>query len=101
MVRLFIWIWRLVFTDMIAEAVVSWKLETTGHEILKAQYIRTQPWVKLFMEAVARSYDESDSLIKHKNFKNEKNACVSDAAFFYKNTLKKQAAPSNFFQLKS
>jgi len=40
-------------TDMIAEAVVACKLETTGHEILKA--IRPHPTMS---EAVAEAYGE-------------------------------------------
>ncbi len=44
-------------TDMIAEAVVARKLETTGHEILKA--IHPHPTMsEAVMEAVADAYDE-------------------------------------------
>ena len=44
-------------TDMIAEAVVGRKLETTGHEILKAAY--PHPTMsEAVMEAVAAAYDE-------------------------------------------
>lgn len=44
-------------TDMIAEAVVGRKLETTGHEILKA--IHPHPTMsEAVMEAVADAYDE-------------------------------------------
>jgi dihydrolipoamide dehydrogenase len=44
-------------TDMIAEAVVARKLETTGHEILKA--IHPHPTMsEAVMEAVAAAYDE-------------------------------------------
>ena len=44
-------------TDMIAEAVVGRKLETTGHEILKA--IHPHPTMsEAVMEAVAAAYDE-------------------------------------------
>lgn len=44
-------------TDMIAEAVVARKLETTGHEVLKA--IHPHPTMsEAVMEAVAAAYDE-------------------------------------------
>ena len=44
-------------TDMIAEAVVGRKLETTGHEILKA--VHPHPTMsEAVMEAVAEAYDE-------------------------------------------
>ncbi|MCB4808298.1 dihydrolipoyl dehydrogenase [Tamlana sp. 62-3] len=44
-------------TDMIAEAVVARKLETTGHEILKA--VHPHPTMsEAVMEAVADAYDE-------------------------------------------
>jgi len=44
-------------TDMIAEAVVARKLETTGHELLKA--IHPHPTMsEAVMEAVADAYDE-------------------------------------------
>jgi dihydrolipoamide dehydrogenase len=44
-------------TDMIAEAVVARKLETTGHEILKA--VHPHPTMsEAVMEAVAVAYDE-------------------------------------------
>ena len=44
-------------TDMIAEAVIGRKLETTGHEILKA--IHPHPTMsEAVMEAVAAAYDE-------------------------------------------
>jgi dihydrolipoamide dehydrogenase len=44
-------------TDMIAEAVVARKLETTGHEILKA--VHPHPTMsEAVMEAVAAAYDE-------------------------------------------
>lgn len=44
-------------TEMIAEAVVARKLETTGHEILKA--IHPHPTLsEAFMEATAAAYDE-------------------------------------------
>lgn len=44
-------------TDMIAEAVVARKLETTGHEILKA--VHPHPTMsEAIMEAVAAAYDE-------------------------------------------
>jgi dihydrolipoamide dehydrogenase len=44
-------------TDMIAEAVVARKLETTGHEILKS--IHPHPTMsEAVMEAVAEAYDE-------------------------------------------
>ena len=44
-------------TDMIAEAVVGRKLETTGHEILKA--VHPHPTMsEAVMEAVAAAYDE-------------------------------------------
>ena len=44
-------------TDMIAEAVVARKLETTGHEILKA--VHPHPTMsEAVMEAVAQAYDE-------------------------------------------
>ena len=44
-------------TDMIAEAVVGRKLETTGHEILKA--VHPHPTMsEAVMEAVADAYDE-------------------------------------------
>lgn len=45
-------------TDMIAEAVLGRKLETTGHEILKA--VHPHPTVsEAVMEAVAAAYDEA------------------------------------------
>ncbi|GAA4231553.1 dihydrolipoyl dehydrogenase [Postechiella marina] len=44
-------------TDMVAEAVVARKLETTGHEILKA--VHPHPTMsEAIMEAVADAYDE-------------------------------------------
>ncbi len=44
-------------TDMIAEAVVARKLETTGHEIIKA--VHPHPTMsEAVMEAVAQAYDE-------------------------------------------
>lgn len=44
-------------TEMIAEAVVARKLETTGHEIIKA--VHPHPTVsEAIMEAVAAAYDE-------------------------------------------
>ncbi|MFV0530911.1 MAG: dihydrolipoyl dehydrogenase [Flavobacteriales bacterium] len=44
-------------TDMISEAVVARKLETTGHEILKA--VHPHPTLsEMVMEAVADAYDE-------------------------------------------
>ena len=44
-------------TEMIAEAVVARKLETTGHEILKA--VHPHPTrSEAVMEAVANAYDE-------------------------------------------
>ncbi|TNJ42175.1 dihydrolipoyl dehydrogenase [Tamlana fucoidanivorans] len=44
-------------TDMVAEAVVARKLETTGHEILKA--VHPHPTMsEAVMEAVADAYDE-------------------------------------------
>ncbi len=44
-------------TDMIAEAVVARKLETTGHEVLKA--VHPHPTMsEAIMEAVADAYDE-------------------------------------------
>ncbi len=44
-------------TDMIAEAVVARKLETTGHEVLKA--VHPHPTLsEMVMEAVADAYDE-------------------------------------------
>ena len=44
-------------TEMIAEAVVARKLETTGHEILKA--VHPHPTMsEAVMEAVAEAYDE-------------------------------------------
>ena len=44
-------------TEMISEAVVGRKLETTGHEILKA--IHPHPTLsEAIMEAVADAYDE-------------------------------------------
>lgn len=44
-------------TDMIAEAVVARKLETTGHEIIKA--VHPHPTMsEAVMEAVAKAYDE-------------------------------------------
>ena len=45
-------------TEMIAEAVVARKLETTGHEILKA--VHPHPTMsEAVMEAVANAYDEA------------------------------------------
>ena len=44
-------------TDMIAEAVVARKLETTGHEILKAVH-HLPTMIVAVMEAVAAAYDE-------------------------------------------
>ena len=44
-------------TEMIAEAVLARKLETTGHEILKA--VHPHPTLsEAFMEATAAAYDE-------------------------------------------
>ena len=44
-------------TELIAEAVVDRKLETTGHEVLKA--IHPHPTMsEAVMEAVADAYDE-------------------------------------------
>jgi dihydrolipoamide dehydrogenase len=44
-------------TDMIAEAVVARKLETTGHEIIKS--IHPHPTVsEAIMEAAAAAYGE-------------------------------------------
>jgi len=44
-------------TEMIAEAVVARKLETTGHELLKS--VHPHPTMsEAFMEAVAAAYDE-------------------------------------------
>jgi len=44
-------------TEMIAEAVVARKLETTGHEILKT--VHPHPTLsEAFMEATAAAYDE-------------------------------------------
>ena len=44
-------------TDMIAEAVLGRKLETTGHEVLKA--VHPHPTMsEAVMEAVADAYDE-------------------------------------------
>ena len=44
-------------TDMIAEAVLGRKLETTGHEVLKT--IHPHPTMsEAVMEAVADAYDE-------------------------------------------
>jgi len=44
-------------TDMVAEAVVARKLETTGHEIIKS--IHPHPTVsEAIMEAVAAAYGE-------------------------------------------
>ena len=44
-------------TEMIAQAVVARKLETTGHEILKA--VHPHPTMsEAVMEAVAEAYDE-------------------------------------------
>ena len=44
-------------TEMISEAVVGRKLETTGHEILKA--VHPHPTLsEAVMEAVADAYDE-------------------------------------------
>ena len=44
-------------TEMIAEAVVARKLETTGHEILKS--VHPHPTMsEAVMEAVADAYDE-------------------------------------------
>lgn len=44
-------------TDMVAEAVVARKLETTGHEIIKS--IHPHPTIsEAIMEAVAAAYDE-------------------------------------------
>ena len=44
-------------TDMIAEAVLGRKLETTGHEVLKA--VHPHPTMsEAVMEAVAAAYDE-------------------------------------------
>ncbi len=44
-------------TDMIAEAVIARKLETTGHEVLKA--VHPHPTMsEAVMEAVAAAYDE-------------------------------------------
>ena len=44
-------------TEMIAEAVVGRKLETTGHEVLKS--IHPHPTLsEAVMEAVADAYDE-------------------------------------------
>jgi dihydrolipoamide dehydrogenase len=44
-------------TEMIAEAVVARKLETTGHEVLKA--VHPHPTMsEAVMEAVADAYDE-------------------------------------------
>jgi len=44
-------------TDMIAEAVLGRKLETTGHEVLKT--IHPHPTMsEAVMEAVAAAYDE-------------------------------------------
>src|SRR5690606_9467647 len=44
-------------TDMIAESVVARKLETTGHEVLKA--VHPHPTMsEAVMEAVAAAYDE-------------------------------------------
>ena len=44
-------------TELIAEAVVARKLETTGHEILKS--IHPHPTMsEAVMEAVADAYDE-------------------------------------------
>ena len=44
-------------TELIAEAVVARKLETTGHEVLKA--IHPHPTMsEAVMEAVADAYDE-------------------------------------------
>ena len=44
-------------TDMIAEAVLGRKLETTGHEVLKA--VHPHPTMsEAMMEAVADAYDE-------------------------------------------
>ena len=44
-------------TDMSAEAVVARKLETTGHEVLKA--IHPHPTIsEAVMEAVAAAYGE-------------------------------------------
>ena len=49
-------------TDMIAEAVLGRKLETTGHEVLKA--VHPHPTMsEAMMEAVADAYDEGDSLL--------------------------------------
>ena len=48
---------RRVAAEMIAEAVVARKLETTGHEILKA--VHPHPTMsEAVMEAVADAYDE-------------------------------------------
>ena len=44
-------------TEMFAEAVLARKLETTGHEILKA--VHPHPTLsEAFMEATAAAYDE-------------------------------------------
>ena len=44
-------------TDMISEAVLGRKLETTGHEVLKA--VHPHPTMsEAVMEAVADAYDE-------------------------------------------
>ena len=44
-------------TEMIAEAVVARKLETTGHEIIKS--VHPHPTMsEAVMEAVAAAYDE-------------------------------------------
>ena len=44
-------------TDMIAEAVLGRKLETTGHEVLKS--VHPHPTMsEAVMEAVADAYDE-------------------------------------------
>ena len=44
-------------TDMIAEAVLGRKLETTGHEVLKS--VHPHPTMsEAVMEAVAAAYDE-------------------------------------------
>ena len=45
-------------TEMIAEAVIGRKLETTGHEILKS--VHPHPTMsEAIMEAVANAYDET------------------------------------------
>ena len=73
-------------TDMIAEAVVARKLETTAHEILKT--IHPHPTMsEAVMEAVAAAYDEVIHILKYALAK--KKAPLRGAFFFASNSYKK------------